>query len=231
MEVAPETGGIFQRAGILAPYQGHLHRRWNEGEHNIAGLFREVAARGFTGSGGTVRLYVSTHRKALDARLPPPAPAPARSVFEVCRLSTSRPERLGEDQRTFVKQLRNRCPEPATLHDRIHSFATVFATKRTSLLDRWITQVRTDGIPQSASYANGLRDDLDAVRAGAALPHGSGVAEGRITDLKLIERQLAGKAGIPLLRKRVILGAHSRRTRRQPIDDDLWTITGYENPV
>ncbi|GGY13288.1 transposase [Streptomyces minutiscleroticus] len=218
-----------QRAGILAPYQSHLHRRWNEGEHNIAGLFREVAARGFAGSEGTVRLYVSTHRKALDAGLPPPAPA--RSVFEVSRLLMSRPEHLDEDQRTFVKHLRNRCPELATLHDRIHSFATVFTEKRITLLDRWITRVKTDGIPQLVRYANGLLDDLDAVRAGVALPHSSGVAEGRVTDLKLIKRQMAGKAGIPLLRKRVILVAHSRRTRQQPVGDNLWMTTGPENLV
>jgi hypothetical protein len=35
---------------------------------------------------------------------------------------------------------------------------------------------------------------------------------------------------LPLLRKRVLLVAHSRRPRRDPVDD-LWTITGYENLV
>ncbi|MFJ9543858.1 ISL3 family transposase [Streptomyces sp. NPDC101225] len=216
-----------QRASILAPYQGYLHRRWAEGEHNIAALFREVAERGFSGSEATVRLYAASHREALDAGLPPPGPD--RSAFEVSRLLMTRPQRLDEDQRTFVKQLVARCPELDTLYDRIQSFAAVFAKKRTSLLDRWITQVKKNGISQLASYANGLLNDLDAVRAGVALPHNSGVAEGRVTDLKLIKRQMAGRAGIQLLRKRVILVAHSRRALRP--HDDLWMINGYENLV
>lgn len=64
------------------------------------------------------------------------------------------------------------------------------------------------------------------------MPHNSGVIEGRVTDLKLIKRQMGGHAGIPLLRKRVILVAHSRRSNEPtPITDDLWTINPYENLV
>ncbi|MFI1213506.1 transposase [Streptomyces sp. NPDC020802] len=218
-----------KRVGILAPYQGYLHRRWAEGERNIAALFREVAARGFPGSEATVRLYVSSHRDALDSGLPPPAPA--RSAFEVSRLLMSRPDRLDEDQRTFLKHLLERCPELTTLYNRIRSFADVFAKRRSDLLDRWITQVKTDGIAQLTRYAAGLLDDLNAVRAGVTLPHSSGVAEGRVTDLKLVKRQMAGRAGIRLLRKRVILVAHSRRSLQRPTDDDPWSITSYENLV
>ncbi|MBH1938975.1 hypothetical protein I5Q34_32750 [Streptomyces sp. AV19] len=57
------------------------------------------------------------------------------------------------------------------------------------------------------------------------------MAEGRVTDLKLIKRQMAGRAGIRLLRKRVILVAHSRRSLQWPAADDLWAITSYENLV
>ncbi|MFH8837247.1 hypothetical protein [Streptomyces sp. NPDC017868] len=37
------------------------------------------------------------------------------------------------------------------------------------------------------------------------------VDEGRITDVKLQKRLMAGRAGVPLLRHRVILLAHLRR--------------------
>jgi transposase len=101
--------------------------------------------------------------------------------------------------------------------------ANVFAKKSSDLLDRWITQTKTDGIAQLTRYAAGLLDDLDAVRAGVALPHSSGVAEGRVTDLKLVKRQMAGRAGIRLLRKRVIPVAHSRRSLQRPANDSRRT--------
>ncbi|MEZ0096074.1 ISL3 family transposase [Streptacidiphilus sp. EB129] len=218
-----------RRAGILGPYQGHLHRRWAEGEHNIAALAREITARGFRGSEATVRLYLTSHREALDIGLPPPAPA--RSAFEVTRLLTTRPKRLDEDQRLFIKHLLERCPELRTLHSLVRSFRDVFDKKRTVLIDRWITSARQSGLAPLVRFSVSLQDDIDAVHAAVALPYNSGVAEGRITDLKLIKRQMAGRAGIHLLRKRVILVAHSRRSHQPPPDDDLWLINAYENLV
>lgn len=214
---------------ILAPYQGHLHRRWAEGEHNIAALAREITARGFRGSEATVRLYLTTHREALDVGLPPPAPA--RSTFEVTQLMTTRPERLNEDQRVFVKHLLARRPELRTLHALVGSFRNVFAKKRAALMDRWIASARDSGLAPLIRFAAGLLDDLDAVHAAVTLPYNSGIAEGRITDLKMIKRQMAGRAGIQLLRKRVILVAHSRRSHQPLPDDDVWAINGYENLV
>ncbi|MFE5258703.1 hypothetical protein [Streptomyces coelicoflavus] len=46
---------------------------------------------------------------------------------------------------------------------------------------------------------------------GITTPFNSGVNEGRITDLKLQKRIMAGRAGVPLLRHRVILMALLRR--------------------
>ncbi|MBF8193970.1 transposase, partial [Nonomuraea sp. K274] len=147
-------------------------------------------------------------------------PAPARSPFEVSRLLTSRPERLDEDQRIFVKHLLERCPELHTLHGLVRSFRNVFNKKRAILMDRWITSAQRSGIAQLVRFTAGLQNDLAAVHAAVTLPYNSGVAEGRITDLKMIKRQMAGRASIRLLRKRVILVAHSRRSRQPPPDDD-----------
>ncbi|MEU3283117.1 ISL3 family transposase [Streptomyces antibioticus] len=152
----------------------------------------------------------------LRQRLHLPPPAPERSPFEVSRLLMTRPQRLDDDQRVFLKSLHGRCPELKTVHERIGTFADVFASQNTKRLDNWISQVRRDGIPQLVSYTNGLLNDLDAVRAAVTLPHSSGVAEGRVTDLKMIKRQMAGRAKIPLLRKRVLLIAHSRRPCQWP---------------
>lgn len=116
------------------------------------------------------------------------------------------------------------------LHGLAGSFREVFLKKRAVLMDRWITCARQSGLAPLVRFAAGLLDDLESVHAAVTLPYNSGVAEGRITDLKMIKRQMAGRAGIRLLRKRVILVAHSRCSRPLP-DDDLWVINGYENLV
>src|SRR5260370_4889847 len=44
----------------------------------------------------------------------------------------------------------------------------------------------------------------DAVRNGLTLPWSSGVVEGTVNRIKMIKRQMYGRAGFPLLRKRVL---------------------------
>ncbi|MEV1084146.1 hypothetical protein AB0I98_39065 [Streptomyces sp. NPDC050211] len=62
-----------------------------------------------------------------------------------------------------------------------------------------------------ASVAKAIRQHQRAVVEGITTPFNSGVNEGRITDLKLQKRIMAGRAGVPLLRLGVILMGGLRR--------------------
>jgi transposase len=72
-------------------------------------------------------------------------------------------------------------------------------------LDAWITAAEHDTLLPLAAFARNLRRDLDAVRHGLTLPHSSGPIEGNINRLKMLKRQMFGRAGLDLLRKRVLL--------------------------
>lgn len=72
-------------------------------------------------------------------------------------------------------------------------------------VDGWINTVETDTLAPLASFARSLRRDLDAVRNGLTLPHSSGPVEGTINRLKMLKRQMFGRANLDLLRKRVLL--------------------------
>lgn len=77
-------------------------------------------------------------------------------------------------------------------------------------LPRWIAAVRADDLPGLTSFAIGLESDLDAVTAGLSMRWNSGPVEGRVNHIKMIKRQMFGRAGLPLLRKRVLLTAAQR---------------------
>lgn len=47
--------------------------------------------------------------------------------------------------------------------------------------------------------------DRDAVTAGLTLPWNSGSVEGHVNRIKMLKRQMFGRAGFELLRKRVLL--------------------------
>ncbi|MEV0695456.1 transposase [Streptomyces sp. NPDC050388] len=72
-------------------------------------------------------------------------------------------------------------------------------------LENWIADVERDTLAPLASFARNLRRDFDAVRNGLSLPHSSGAVEGNINRLKMLKRQMFGRASLDLLRKRVLL--------------------------
>ena len=57
------------------------------------------------------------------------------------------------------------------------------------------------------NFAAGLESDGAAIRAALTDPASSGQAEGQINRLKVIKRQSYGRAGLDLLRTRMILAA------------------------
>ncbi|MCX4410263.1 MULTISPECIES: hypothetical protein [unclassified Streptomyces] len=60
-------------------------------------------------------------------------------------------------------------------------------------------------IRSSKGFAGFLRQDLDAVLAGLTLNYSSGIVEGHVNRLKTLKRQMYNRAGLPLLRKQVLL--------------------------
>jgi len=84
-------------------------------------------------------------------------------------------------------------------------------------LDAWIAEAKACDASAIASFAAGLNGDASAVRAALTEPWSSGQAEGQINRLKLIKRQSYGRAGLDLLRRRMVLAARSTQSEQEPV--------------
>ncbi len=71
-------------------------------------------------------------------------------------------------------------------------------------LDSWLTQVEAQGVSELKRFAQGLKKDYDAVKAGLTLKWSQGQVEGQLHRLKLLKRQAYGRASFETLRKRVL---------------------------
>ena len=72
-------------------------------------------------------------------------------------------------------------------------------------LDAWLARVAQSPIVALQRFAKGLTDDYDAVKAGLTIPWSNGPVEGQITRLKLLKRQMFGRASLELLQQRFVL--------------------------
>ena len=76
--------------------------------------------------------------------------------------------------------------------------------RRADELRQWLIDALRSGVAEFQSFANGLTDDLQAVKAALSYEWSNGQVEGRVHRLKMIKRQMYGRAKLDLLRARVL---------------------------
>ena len=136
---------------------------------------------------------------------PPAAPAPPKAR-DITRWITHPPRTTSTpDDQAALARARARCPHLDALAGHVAAFAHILTGRHGDRLDDWIAAVDANDLPALHSFTHGLRLDLDAVRNGLTLPWSSGKVEGNVNRLKMLKRQMYGRAGFPLLRKRVLL--------------------------
>jgi transposase len=108
------------------------------------------------------------------------------------------------------------CPELRTAHDLVRRFAAMLDNRDATSLPEWLDDLANTGLAPLTGLARSLSEDRAAVTQGITTPYNSGVNEGRITDVKLQKRIMAGRAGVRLLRHRVVLIANRRRYADRP---------------
>ncbi len=71
-------------------------------------------------------------------------------------------------------------------------------------LDEWLRDPSSCGICSMRRFAKTLRQDKSAVRSAVTDPWSNGQTEGQINRLKTLKRSMYGRAGIELLRARML---------------------------
>jgi transposase len=191
-----------QRPSILDDFKPYLHLRWNAGCTNMLELHAEIKTAGYRGSYATVRGYLQPFRALAAA--PPPVPAPPKTRH-VASWILRDPATLDDQEQAGLQQVRARCPHLDALAGHVSEFAKILTQRQGGRLDAWIAAVDADDQPELHSFTTGLKQDHAAVLNGLTLEHSSGAVEGNVNRIKMIKRQMYGRASFPLLRKRVIL--------------------------
>ena len=190
------------RPSLLDDHKPCLHQRWNEGCTNVRQLHAELRGRGYRGSYGTISGYVQPFREAGAA---PPAVPGLPKARALASWILKDPDSLDDDEKAGLARARERCPHLDALAGHVTEFAKILTGLHGDRLDDWIAAVEADDQPDLHSLARGLKHDHDAVLNGLTLPWSSGVVEGNVNRLKMLKRQMYGRATFGLLRKRVLL--------------------------
>ena len=202
---------VPRRPSRLDRFRKHLEKRWSEGCHNATQLWREIQEQGYKGCRGMVANFVASFRvpgtKYFRAarhinklRRDQRAPSPA----QVASILMRSPGKLVAGDRDWLTLLLNGSPDIAALYSLVQDFSTLLRNRNAPGLSDWIQRAVHAKIPALTSFVAGLGRDHAAVEAAFCSPWSNGQVEGQVHRLKLIKRQMYGRAGFVLLRRRVL---------------------------
>ncbi len=190
-----------------------LRQRWHEGCHKAAQLFRELKQRGFHGSYHMVRRRVAHWRRQsrdlaavsgqtnYQLREAMKRPSSRRVSWLLLKKSSA----LTTEEHAFLTSLIEQCRPLAKVRDLAQLFVEMVKERKVEDLDAWRDLSCSSDVPvELRHFAQGLGNDLPAVKASLSLPWSNGQTEGQVNRLKLIKRQMFGRAKFDLLRQRFL---------------------------
>lgn len=201
---------------MLSPYKEYILKRWNEGCYDTKELFETIQRRGYSGSYDTVARYTRRLRSSQGLKLrqrlvtqplprvaePEQRPLTARRA---AWLVLQRQEKQKSDDEQLITLLKAQNPNLCTAINLAQGFAQLVRQRLPEQLDPWLEQTIHSGLSPFRRFAQRLCEDYDAVKMGVTLPVSNGPVEGHINRLKMLKRQMFGRAGIELLSRRFLL--------------------------
>ncbi|WP_244422556.1 ISL3 family transposase [Ktedonobacter racemifer] len=197
----------------VEPYRAYLQQRWEQGEVMIKALWQEIQQQGFTGSYGSLRNFLHTWPLPQEMVASPSSPFVApiaqrasttRTPRQATRLLLCEPEELRETDIAYRQALFRLAPSLENLSTLGKEFLQMIKKRDDQMFFPWLKRAKASPCEEIRRFALGLENEADAALAALTEPWSTGPVEGHITRLKLLKRQMYGRANIDLLRLRVL---------------------------
>jgi len=178
-------------------------------------LLAEIKLLGYAGSLTHLQRLLSRWRRAHFAAAAPAAGsdaapalatrmAPALSPIFAAVLCIKPRRQLTPRQAETVDTMKVTSADFAAMRQLAMQFRGILRGHDAGKLDGWLQDAAQSGIHGMRRYASTLRLDLAAVENAIREPWSNGQVEGQINRLKTLKRAKYGRAGIELLRARML---------------------------
>lgn len=219
----PEHSAMAPKLSTPAYFSAFLARHWAEGTTKVRYLFSDIRHRGYTGSYSHLARFLATWRRstpsgegnelsavdeeapaALPMRVIDPTTGHRISPLTAAALCVKPRGQMTARQIIIVDTLKVASAEFTTMRRLAMRFRGLLRSDTAEKLDTWLNDARQSGIYGMQRFVRTLRQDIEAVRNAALGSWSNGQTEGQINKLKTLKRAMYGRAGVALLRARLM---------------------------
>lgn len=221
-EIFPERNGRSAGGSMLNPYLPYLESRYQEGCQIAMQLWREIKEKGYPGTHRQVSKWMHKRRQKqqttesnIDREIfehtnspivPPPDSNALPSARQLAWLMMQSSEQL-KPEKVDVLLCIQQDMQVKQIYLLAQQFIRLIQNRKAEQLDPWLKNCKNSGMAMLQNFAIRIEQDYAAVRAALETEWSNGQTEGQINRLKLLKRQMYGRAKFDLLRKRVLYAA------------------------
>lgn len=194
---------------MLDPYLPYLKQRVAQGCTTTRQLWQEIQDQGYPGSSRPVDKWLRLQRRKLVTGIvSSPRSKPGSSKTwpgprTHLELLLTPPDQLDAAD-SYLLSVITADPRLKALHQHVQQFIAMLRQHNADPFNDWIETGRAMALRPYRHFVQSIEQDRDAVRAAIVLPWSKGQTEGQIHRLKLLKRQMYGRANLDLLCIRLI---------------------------
>jgi transposase len=113
-------------------------------------------------------------------------------------------EQLTAEQQQLLERTCQATADLQELYGLGQDFVLMVKQRKPRRLDHWLLRAQRSASVELRGFASGIKRDHAAVKAALSFVWSQGQVEGQITRLKMLKRQMYGRAHFELLRSRVL---------------------------
>lgn len=140
-------------------------------------------------------------KKRANSIRPPPVrlPSPRQATWLLLQ-----PEKLDDGQRSTMEKLCRLFPQIEQAKGLAQEFTRIVRGRSATKFNEWLRSAAQSTLQEFESFARGLSEDYAAVMNALRYGWSNGQLEGQVNRLKMIKREMYGRAKFDLLRARVL---------------------------
>jgi transposase len=203
---------------LVSSYQDYIIKRWNEGCRETKIIFEEIKQQGYSGSYATVTRYTARLRECQGLkkrqrystkRLPKIIKPSQKNLTPYSAtwliLGSSNIDISESEREELIMSLKTKNPSLKEGIELALNFISLVNQKKSEKLDSWLNQAYNSILSPFNRFAKSLIEDYQAVKAAVTMRWSNGQVEGQINRLKMLKRQMYGRAKLDLLTRRFLL--------------------------
>jgi transposase len=195
-------------AQALDPFAAFIAAWVAAGNRNGADLYRVLKGKGYAGGYDAARRYLSRligssgrpGRRDANAPATPSERTPPSARKLSFRVANPKPD--GHSSRVLAAMRERNSAAHAAL-ETAEELMAMIRKKSATTLANWVAKAVALGDRDLVNLAASLRSDAAAVQVALSEAWSNGQVEGQVNRLKVMKRQMYGRAGMKLLRARV----------------------------